>query len=94
MHCSYDTSTMSDGQEPTEEELTTATELYYHSDCGWGSVELISAPMLDYRDIIDRKLEAEEATHKQQQRFLEDRAHMLRKKWLPHRPKKVTWRKG
>ena len=40
----------------------------------------------DDREIV-RTREAREAG-------LSERAHMLRKKWLPHRPKKMRWRKG
>ena len=65
-------------------------------DCGegWHSIELIAAPIEDYREVIDRIVENENASRKCQSQFLSERAHMLRKKWLPHRPKKVRWRKG
>ena len=57
------------------------------------SVEL-SCPLEDYRDILDRQIFGDIETQRLKGLALSERAHMLRKKWLPHRPKKVRWRKG
>ena len=57
------------------------------------SIELMSIPDIDYRR-LEREMSIIVKDWQVRQDKLSDRAHMLRKKWLPSRPKKVRWRKG
>ena len=57
------------------------------------SVEL-TCPVDDFRELLDIEVKCWDKTRTLRSQALSERAHMLRKKWLPTRPKKVRWRKG